>query len=80
MKYDYTSLFITTPKIDGKKIHKNYEYVANGVEMTRDIQATIMKMSDEGFDLFQTIPITSTAYYGRTYTEGVTLIFRKLME
>ena len=77
MKYDYNSLFLAAPKIMGKKMYKHYDHEINGVEFTRDILATVMKMAGQAFELFQSIPLTSTKYHQKVYTEGVTLIFRK---
>lgn len=44
------------------------EYVIDGVEFSRDIQAAIHKMSENGYHLFQTIPLVSTQYLQITYT------------
>lgn len=77
MKYEYNSLFVTAPILEGRKMYKNYEHEINGVEFTRDVQTTILKMAKQGFELFHTITLTSTKYHQKVFTEGVTLIFRK---
>jgi len=77
MKYEYHTIFLSTARVVGKKAYKNYEHAVDGIEFARDMQSTIHEMSEKGYELFQTIPIISSAYLHRTYTEGVTVIFRK---
>lgn len=59
---------------------KNYNHEIDGVEFTRDIQATIVKMAESDYHLLESIPLISAKYYGKTYTEGVTLIFRRILD
>ena len=80
MKFDYNSVFIAAPFMKPKTGRKPYDREINGVEFTRDVQNTILKMSEQGYELFQTIPLISSEYYSKTYTEGVTLVFRKSYE
>lgn len=77
MKYEYHTLFLSAPRAQPKKYMGQNEYKIDGVQLARDLQATIEKMSEQGFELYQTIPITSTAYLQVTYTEGLTVVFRK---
>lgn len=77
MKYEYHTIFLTSPKAEAKKYMKSNEYVIDGIQFARDMQSTIHEMSEKGYELFQTIPIISTQYLQRTYTEGITVIFRK---
>jgi hypothetical protein len=56
---------------------KSYDHEVDGVEFTRDIQKTINQMADNDYHIIQNIPVISSKYYGKTYTEGVTLVFRK---
>ena len=77
MKYEYTSMFVSGRYFEPKRGHKHYSKEVDGVEFTRDVQATIHNMATSGYELHQTIPLISTAYHQKTYTEGVTLIFRK---
>ena len=77
MKFDYNTVFIAAPVLPSKTGYKSYNHEINGVEFTRDIQSTILKMAESGYELYQTITLTSSKYYGKTYTEGVTMIFRK---
>ena len=79
MNYEYHSVFLASPRQEPKKYMGSNEYLIDGVQLTRDIQNTIHGMSEKGFDLYRTLPITSTQYYQVTYTEGVTLIFRKAL-
>lgn len=77
MKYAYTSVFVAASYLPHKRGQKNYVSEVNGVEFTRDVQATIEKMAEDGYEFHQSIPLISAAYYHKTYTEGATLIFRK---
>ena len=77
MNYDYHSVFVSAPSFKTKGGLKNYTHEIDGVEFTRDVQKTINEMSENGYQLFQNIPLISTKYHGKTYTEGVTLLFRK---
>lgn len=80
MKYEYHTIFLSAIQAEAKKYMKTNEFVVDGIEFARDIQNTIHKMSENEYELFQTIPIISTQYLQRTYTEGVTLIFRKELD
>lgn len=77
MKYEYTSIFVSGRFLEPKRGHKNHAKEIDGVEFTRDVQTTIQSMASSGYELDQNIPLISAAYYQKTYTEGVTLIFRK---
>ncbi len=77
MKYEYHTLFLAAPIIPGKKHMAAYEHEINGPEFSRDVQNTIVQMSNEGFELIHSIPLISYKYHQKTYTEGATLIFRK---
>ena len=77
MKYEYHTIFLSAPRAEPKKYMKSNEYLIDGVEFSRDLQSTIHKMSESGYELFQSIPLISTQYLQTTYTEGASLIFRK---
>ncbi len=78
MTYEYHSVFLASPKtIPDKKYMDTHIYEVDGVQMARDLQSTIEKMAEKGYDLFQCTPIVSTKYHQVTYTEGFTLVFRK---
>lgn len=77
MKYDYSTVFVAAPYFQPKKFHKSYVQEVNGVEFSRDVQNTILRMAENGYELYQNIPLVSSGYMHKTYTEGVTLIFRK---
>ena len=77
MKYEYHTIFLTSPRAEFKKSMKNYEHVVDGIQFARDMQSTIHEMSEQGYELFQTIPVVSSQYVNCTYTEGITVIFRK---
>lgn len=53
----------------------------NGDQLARDIQATILENEMEGFELTQSMPVTSSKIYSSTYpyslTTGVILIFKQ---
>jgi hypothetical protein len=77
MNFDYNTVFLAAPVLKPKTGMKSYNHEINGVEFSRDIQNTILKMAQNEYELIQTIPLISSMYYGKTYTEGVTLIFRR---
>lgn len=77
MKYEYHTIFVSTPRVTPKKYMGKNEYEVDGVQFSRDVQSTIHEMSEKGFDLLHTIPLASTQYYQLTHTSGVTMIFRK---
>lgn len=79
MKYEYHTVFITSPRAKPAKYMAKNEYVVDGVQLARDLQATIENMANDGWELFQTIPITSTKYYQVPHTEGLTTVFRKAL-
>lgn len=53
----------------------------NGDQLARDVQATILENDLEGFELVNSMPITSSKVYSSTYpyslTTGVLLIFKQ---
>ncbi|MBI1226282.1 MAG: hypothetical protein GC192_13695 [Bacteroidetes bacterium] len=54
---------------------------ANGDQLARDIQATILENDLDGFELLSSMPVTSSKVYSSTYpyslTTGVILIFKQ---
>ena len=79
MKYEYHTVFLTSPRAKPAKYMAKNEYVIDGVQMARDVQATIENMAQQGWELFNCESIISTRYLQITFTEGYTLIFRKAM-
>lgn len=77
MKYDYHSVYISAPYLKPKPGMQYYDHEIDGVEFTRDIQKIINQMAENDYHLVQNIPVISSRYHGKTYTEGVTLVFRK---
>lgn len=53
----------------------------NGDQLARDVDAAIQEKGNEGYDLCQSMPITSSLIYSSTYpytiTSGVLLIFKQ---
>ncbi len=53
----------------------------NGDQLARDVQAAILENDLEGFELINSMPITSSKVYSSTYpyslTTGVLLIFKQ---
>ena len=53
----------------------------NGDQLARDVQATILENDLAGFELINSMPITSSKVYSSTYpyslTTGVMLIFKQ---
>ena len=81
MAYEYHSIFLASPKAPASKKHlESFSYEVDGVQMARDLQATLEKMAESGYNLFQCTPVVSARYNQGTYTEGFTLIFRKAMQ
>ncbi len=54
---------------------------ANGDQLARDVQATILENDLAGFELLSSTPVTSSKVYSSTYpyaiTTGVILIFKQ---
>ena len=74
---EYKTIFVPSPIKPSKRGYKYYSNVIDGEILTNDVQATINMMTEQGFDLFSTTPVTSTKYYGQVYTEGLILTFKK---
>jgi hypothetical protein len=74
---EYKTIFVPSPIKPSRRGFKHYSNVIDGEILSNDTQATITMMSEKGFHLFSTTPITSTQYYGQVYTEGLILTFCK---
>lgn len=84
MKYEYQTAYIYAASIKKKGMFKSSNIEVNGDDLAKDIAAACFDMSEEGFELFQNIPINSTKTYMSSYpysfTDGVVLIFRKAIK
>jgi len=53
----------------------------NGDQLARDIDAAILEMEGKGYELINSLPVTSSKIYMSSYpfcyTEGITLIFKQ---
>lgn len=74
---EYKTIFVPSPIQPSKRGQKYYTNMIDGEILSNDVQATLIMMSEKGFDLFSTTPVTSTKYYGQVYTEGLILTFKK---
>lgn len=76
----YKTIFVDAATTKTKNFASTTEDT-NGDQLARDIQATILENMVEGFELIQTIPVTSSKNISGAYfyalTTGVILIFKE---
>ena len=77
MPSNYKTIFIPANEVKPKGMMKAYIYRVNGDELARDVQAAILEMETDGFELRSTTPVISSMHNYRTFTEGVLLVFKK---
>lgn len=75
----YKTIFVDAATVKTKSFATTTEET-NGDQLARDIQAAILENAMEGFELIQTIPVTSSRNVSGAYfyaiTTGVILIFQ----
>ncbi len=56
----------------------------NGDQLARDIDAALLEMEEKGYELVNSMPVTSAkihmSSYPFSYTEGITLLFKKIAQ
>ena len=77
MPYTYKTIFVPSSFVPPKKGYKAYSAKIDGVNFSTEINAAIVEMEDDGFDFVQMDSVTSCEYYGRVFTEGMMLLFKK---
>ena len=73
----YKTIFAPTAQEEGKKYLKNYQHVVDGRQLAIDMNQLIADQVKEGYELQNCVPLTSTEYHGKVYTQGVLLTFVK---
>lgn len=78
---NYKTIFVDAPLSKGKSSWGITMEETNGDQLARDIQATVLENDIGGFELIQSIPVTSSktisGAYAYALTTGVVLIFKK---
>ena len=77
----YKTIFVDAAMINGKSSWGVTIEETNGDQLARDIQATILENDLDGFELMQSMPITSSKTISGAYayasTSGILLIFKQ---
>ncbi|MCC6723795.1 MAG: hypothetical protein IT258_04755 [Saprospiraceae bacterium] len=78
---NYKTIFIDAPLAKTKATWGVTMEETNGDQLARDIQATVLENDLNGYELMQTIPVTSSktisGAYSYSLTTGVILIFKQ---
>jgi hypothetical protein len=78
---NYKTIFVDAPLAKGKSAWGVSVEEPNGDQLARDVQATILENDLSGYELIQSIPVTSSKTFSGAYayslTTGVVLIFKK---
>lgn len=77
MPYNFKTIFVPSSFVPLKKGYKSYNARIDGVTLSTEINAAIVEMDEQGFELMQMESVVSAEYYGKTFTEGIILLFRK---
>jgi len=77
MSFEMKSIFVPSCMLKAKTGYGYYNAEIDGVVLANDMAAAISEQSEMGYELFNTQPVISTQYYGRVYTEGFILLFKK---
>lgn len=77
----YKTMFIDTPTVKNKVVFGMTMHETNGDQLARDVDAAILEKEQEGYELLEAMPVTSSMIYSSTYpysfTSGVLLIFKQ---
>jgi len=77
----YKTIFVDAPLAKGKSTWGITIEETNGDQLARDIQATVLENDLAGYELIQTIPVTSSktisGAYAYSMTTGVVMIFKQ---
>jgi hypothetical protein len=77
----YKTIFVDAPMAKAKGTWGMSFNEPNGDQLARDIQAVILENVMEGFELTQSLPVTSSSTisgaYAYSFTSGVILIFKQ---
>lgn len=81
---EYKTIFVDAPKAKSKGIFSMKLHTVNGDDFSRNIQATIIEYSNQGFTLKSKSMINSaeanSSGIAYTYTSGAVLVFEKDIE
>ena len=69
----YKTIFVTA-----EIVKSMVRYEPNGDQLARDVQATLVEMSQKGYELVSSSTINSNYQTTASHTSGVILIFKKL--
>ncbi|MFN7118126.1 MAG: hypothetical protein ACK4TA_15105 [Saprospiraceae bacterium] len=82
MAFTYKTLFIPSSEIKPKSAFSTALPEVNGDQLTRDVQAALVEMENEGYKLHSMSPVQSAKLYmssfAYSYTDGILLIFEKI--
>ncbi len=79
MPFTYKTVFVPAVLLPpSQSSFKYYDGEVDGIHFANDISAAIEEQVENGYSLFSTEAITSSKYYGRVFTEGMILIFKKI--
>jgi len=82
MPFTYKTIYIPSSEIKPKSAFSGTLPEFNGDQLSRDVQAALVEMENEGYKLHSMSPMqTAKLYMGSlayNYTDGVLLIFEKM--
>ncbi len=77
----YKTIFVDAATVKSKSAWGISLEEPNGDQLARDIQATVLENDLAGFELMQSMPVTSSktisGAYAYAFTSGVILIFKQ---
>lgn len=83
MPYNYKTIYVPAPELKNKSAFATSIPEVNGDEFARLIQATLVEMEGEGFEMHSMTPVlhgkTHMGSYAYSYTDGVILVFKRVV-
>jgi hypothetical protein len=81
MPFTYKTLYIPTAEVKPKSAFSGALPEINGDQLSRDVEAALLEMENEGYRLHTMTPLQSAKLYmssfAYSYTDGVLLVFEK---
>ncbi len=81
MPFLYKTMYIPSTEIKNKSAFSTGIPELNGDQLARDVQAALLEMEQQGYQLHSITPVNAGKLYygsiGYTQTDGVLLVFQK---